>query len=80
MTGISLLCHAHEKDVGMKWLAAAFFALAVLVRLTWHSSITLGFPISPAMSVGFPISSILFWVLLLLGVSFTYVALLTRKR
>jgi hypothetical protein len=64
----------------MKWLAAACFVVGILIRLTWHRSISLGFPVSPTMSRGVAISSILFWILMLMGICIAYAALLMRKR
>jgi hypothetical protein len=64
----------------MKWLAAVSFGLALVVRLAWHSNIALVFPVTPTMGRGFALSSILFWLLLMAGVSFLWAALVMRKR
>ncbi len=64
----------------MKWCAMAAFALAIIVRLTWHSSVELGFPVSATADVGYPVSTVLFWMLLILGLLFSLFAFIKRAR
>lgn len=60
----------------MKWCAAVPLALALVVKLAWHSSIDLGFPVNATTAIGYPISTFVFWFLLALTVFFLMVDLL----
>lgn len=52
----------------MKWLAASIAVLAVILRLTWHSSFAIAIPIGDKTHRGFPLTSVVFWFLVLLCV------------
>jgi hypothetical protein len=53
----------------MKWFALVILALAVIIRLTWSSSFALAIPVSATTHRGYPISSIVFWILFVAGFS-----------
>lgn len=48
----------------MKWLAMAALAAAIVLKLTWRRSIDVAIPVSATVHRGYPVSSILFWILL----------------
>ena len=62
----------------MKRLAIAAFVLAIVVRFAMNNPFDMGFPISSSTHFGYPIKSILFWALLVLGIVFSLAGL--RKR
>jgi len=63
-----------------KWCAIIALALAILVKLTWHSSIALAFPLNATTHRGYPISSVLFWTLLAIAIVSTLLALVKHAR
>jgi len=62
----------------MKWFAMIALALAILVRFAWHSSFALAFPVNANTHRGYSISSLLFWVFLLTGLSLLFLVLIRR--
>jgi hypothetical protein len=64
----------------MKWVTGVLFALAIIVKYAWHSNISLSFPVSATMSRGFSLNSIVFWLLIMAGISTLWGAIFTRKR
>lgn len=58
----------------MKWCAIFSLILAAIVRFAWHSQIELAFPINATTHRGYPIRLIVFWLLLVTGVSLALIA------
>jgi hypothetical protein len=54
----------------MKWIATIALVLAVLVRAIWHSPVDLAIRISSTTHRGYPVSSIAFWLLLMIAIAF----------
>lgn len=53
----------------MKLSALAVLALAVVVRLAWRSSYALAIPMGHGVRKGFTISSLVFWALVIIGIT-----------
>jgi hypothetical protein len=64
----------------MKWVAIFAFIAAIAVRFAWHSSFDLGFHLNSTMHRGYPVSSIVFWLLLVVGLSASLMAFLKWRR
>ena len=47
-----------------KWCAAVALVLALVVKFAWHSDIDLGFPVNSTTDIGYPLSTVVFWLLL----------------
>lgn len=62
----------------MKRLAITAFVLAIVVRFALSNSFDIAFPVSSSSHFGYPIKSILFWALVVLGTVLALVSL--RKR
>ena len=54
----------------MKWIAIIALSLAILAGTIWHSPYDLATPISLTTHRGYPVSSIAFWVLLVIAIAF----------
>jgi|HubBroStandDraft_5_1064220.scaffolds.fasta_scaffold509428_2 hypothetical protein len=61
-----------------KWLAILSFVLAILVRLTWHSSSAIAVRLDETTHRGYSVSTIIFWTLLVVGIALSLVAIAKR--
>jgi len=64
----------------MKWVAIVIVALAIVLRFTWHSSFALATALNDKVHRGYSISSIVFWSLLIIGLSLLLLALFKSIR
>ena len=51
----------------MRWFALVAAALALLLRFTWHSTAAIAIPVGNDTHRGFPITSVVFWLLVLVS-------------
>lgn len=64
----------------MKWLAASIAVLAVILRLTWHSSFAIAIPIRDNTHRGFLVTSVVFWLLVLVSVAVFLISFFRRAQ
>ena len=64
----------------MRWLAAAIAILAVILRLTWHSSFAIAVPIRDNTHRGFSVTSVAFWLLILVSVALFLIPFFRRAQ
>lgn len=62
----------------MKWLAAAAAIVALVLRSAWHSSVAIAFPVGSNTHRAFPISSVVFWLLIVICTALTLISILKR--
>lgn len=56
----------------MKWFGVATVVLAVAIKFLWHPPMDLSFRVSAGLHRGYSISTILFWILLIVGAVLIY--------
>jgi zinc transporter ZupT len=61
-----------------KWLAVIAFAIAILIRLAWRSSVELSFSANKHSHVGYSVGNILFGLFAGIGIVLSVVTLAKR--
>lgn len=62
----------------MRWIGIVALMLAVLVRFGWRNSPDLSFSVNASTHEGYPVSLLMSWVLLMVGVSLLSLSLAKR--
>jgi len=62
----------------LKWFAIFLIALGILVRFSRQLPFAITFPINASTRIGYSINSILFWILMILGLTLFVVSFRSR--